>query len=141
VSRHASESVEASIRNAIQQGRAKQSELDCVKGANLDFTVDVYAKAIAAALSAEEIKQGVAFFSSPEGQGYLQYSRSLELKARGVPDSTPKADLNPAEYAATTGFLGKSAGKKLLEDRVLETPELRSNLARAMSGLIQKCRS
>jgi hypothetical protein len=132
--------IEASVQKAIQQGYAKPGELDCMKAANFDFVVEVYSRAIASALSAEEVKQAIAFFSSPAGQAYTRYSRSLELKARGVPDANPKTELTDAEQSATMKFLEKSAGKKLLEQHAIETPELRASLTREVSALVQKCR-
>jgi hypothetical protein len=132
--------IEASVQKAIQQGYAKPRELDCMKAANFDFVVEAYSGAIASALSAEEIKQAIAFFSSPAGQAYTRYSRSLELKARGIPDANPKTELTAAEQDAAMKFIAKSAGKKLLEDRVIETPALKSSLTRGVSALVEKCR-
>jgi hypothetical protein len=132
--------IEASVKKAIQQGHAKPGELDCMKAANFDFVVEVYSKAIAAALSAEEIKHATAFFSSPEGQAYTRYSRSLELKGRGVPEANPKTELTAAEQSATMKFLENSAGKKLLEQHAIETPEVRASLTREVSALVVKCR-
>jgi hypothetical protein len=131
--------IEASIQKAILQGRSTQKELDCMKASNLDFAADAYATAMATALSPEETKQAIAYFSSPEGRAYLRYSRSMELKQRGIPDADPKSDLTDAETRATQKFLEKSAGKKLLEDRVLETPEVRAALTRGVIALKSRC--
>jgi hypothetical protein len=131
--------IEASLQKAILQGRSTQKELDCVKGSSVDFAADAYATAMASALSADETKQAIAFFSSPEGREYLRYSRSLELKQRGIPDADPKPELTDTETRAAQKFMEKSAGKKLLEDRVLETPEVRAALARGVIALRNKC--
>lgn len=131
--------IEASVQKAIQDGRSTQKELDCVKAANMDFAVDAYAAAIETALTPAEINRALVFFASAEGRGYLKYSRTQELQARGIADAEPKTDLTPAEYRATTSFLDSSAGKKLLEAHVLETSELKSALARSLMALVNRC--
>lgn len=130
--------IEASIKKGIEQGKATEKVLECSRTQDLAFVSDAYAQAIDSALSAEDMKLATEFFSSPAGKAYLEYSRTLELSQRGISDPNPKK-LSAAEERATRKFLGTSAGKKLLEDRVLETPELRSNLTRGMVELIQKC--
>lgn len=130
--------IEASIQKAIEQGNATEKELGCTKSDDLAFVSEAYARAIDAALSAEEMQVATDFFSSPEGKGYLEYSRSLEFKQRGITDPNPKT-LSTKEERAARKFLETTAGKKLLEDRVLETSQLRENLMRGMKDLITKC--
>jgi hypothetical protein len=130
--------IEASIQKGIEQGKATEKVLECSRTQDLAFVSDAYAQAIDAALSGEEMQVATEFFSSPAGKAYLEYSRSLEFKQKGIPDPNPKT-LSAAEERATRKFLGASAGKKLLEDRVLETPQLRASLTRGMSDLISKC--
>ena len=130
--------IEASIQNAIKQGKSTEKVLECSRADELAFTTNAYAEAIAAALSADEIQQATTFFASPAGKAYLEYSRSLEFQQRGIPDAKPRK-LSGAEERATRKFLQASAGKKLLEDRVLETPQLRAALTRGMVELVSKC--
>jgi len=130
---------EISLQKAVEQGRITQQEFDCTKASSLDFALDAYSAAIAAALSPSEIKQANAFFSSPAGHSYLRYSRSLELHQRGIPDVDPKLGLDKAESAATNKFIATSAGKKLIQDRVIETPELKTELARGFAALKTQC--
>ena len=130
---------EVSLQKAVEEGRISQQELDCTKAANLDFALDAYSAAIAAALSSSELKQANAFFSSPAGRGFGHYSRSLELRQRGIPNPDPKLELTPVETAAATKFLATSAGKKLIEDRVLETPQLKASLAQGFVALKAQC--
>lgn len=130
--------IEASIQEAIGKGKTTEKELACTRTHDLAFVADAYAQAIDASLSAEEMQVATEFFSSPNGKAYLEYSRSLEFSQRGIPDPNPRK-LNGAEERAALEFLETSAGKKLLEDRVLETSQLRSSLMRGMSELISKC--
>lgn len=130
--------IEASIRKGIEQGKATEKVLECSRTHDLAFVSDAYAQAIDAALSAEEMQVATEFFSSAAGKAYLEYSRSLELRQKGLPDANPKT-LAGAEERATRKFLATSAGKKILEDRALETPELRANLTRGMVELVSKC--
>jgi hypothetical protein len=130
--------IEASIQKGIEQGKATEKVLECSRAHDLAFVSDAYAQAIDAALSEEEMQVATEFFSSPAGKAYLEYSRSLEFKQKGIPDPNPKT-LSAAEERATRKFLAATAGKKLLEERVLETPQLRANLTRGMGDLISKC--
>jgi hypothetical protein len=131
--------LEASVQRDVQQGRFTQKVLDCVKTSNLDFATDTYAAAVAAALSPQEIKQAMAFFSSAEGRGYLKYSAAQELQARGL-SGGESVEMSPKEYSATSKFLDSNAGKKLLQDRVHETAELKASVARGMAALLGQCR-
>ena len=140
LSEHVRAGLEAGVRKAIEQGRSTQKELECTRGANLSFATDAYATAIAAALSPYEIKQAIAFFTTPEGGAYLKYSFGLELHQRGIRDQ-PRYELTAVEEREVLKFIDKSAGKKLLQDRVHETPELRASLIRGVSALVAQCRS
>jgi hypothetical protein len=130
---------ELSLQKAVEQGRVSQAELDCTKASNLDFAVDAYAAAIAAALSSSELKQANSFFSGAAGRAYAHYARSVELRQRGIPDPDPKLELTPAETAAATKFLATNAGRKLLRDRVMETPQLKASLAQGFVALKARC--
>jgi hypothetical protein len=130
--------IEASIQKGIEQGKATEKVLECSRAHDLAFVSDAYSQAIDSALSGEEMQLATEFFSSAAGKAYLEYSRSLEFKQRGIPDPNPKK-LSAAEERATRKFLAASAGKKLLEDRVLETSQLRASLTRGMVDLISTC--
>jgi hypothetical protein len=130
---------ELSLQKAVEQGRVSQQELDCTRASNLDFAIDAYSAAIAAALSSSELKQANVFFSGEAGRAYAHYARSVEMRQRGIPDPDPKLELTPAETAAATKFLATSAGKKLLQDRVMETPQLKASLAQGFVALKAKC--
>lgn len=131
--------IEASLQKAIAEGHSTQKELDCVRAADMSFAVDAYTSAIETSLTPAEIRQALAFYASAEGRGYLQYSRSQELQRRGVPVAQPKTDLTAAELRAMTTFLGTTAGKKLLEAHVLDTPDLKTSLARGLMALTNRC--
>jgi hypothetical protein len=141
VAEQAREGLLAGVQKAVEQGRATQKDLDCMKSSSLGYFADAYATAFASALSSQELKDASAFFSSPEGKAYLRFSRSLELKQRGVPDSDPKTDLSEKETSAIMKFMGSSAGKKLVQERSYETTEFRSALIRGTSALQSKCRA
>ncbi len=130
--------IEASIRKGIEQGKATEKVLECSRSHDLAFVSDAYAQAIDASLSADEMQVATEFFSSPAGKAYLEYSRTLELQQKGIADPNPKK-LSGAEERATRKFMETSAGKKILEDRVLETSQLRSNLTRGMIDLVSTC--
>jgi hypothetical protein len=107
----------------------------------MDFATDAYATAIATKLSREEIKEAIAFFKTSEGREYLRYTRSMSLQRRGIPDPDPKRELTTAENQAMTKFMGKSAGKKLLQDHVLDGPDLSRSLQVGMRDLYEHCNS
>jgi len=128
----------AGLDMSVQQGKITQQKADCIKSADLSFTTDLYATSIQATLSPAEIKDAIKFFSSPAGQGYIEYSRSLEFKQRGVPDPKPK-ELNDKETRATLAFMETSAGKKILDQQVLQSADLKSALMRGMFDVVRRC--
>jgi hypothetical protein len=127
---------EVLVQKRIQGGLAGQKELDCVRADDLAFAADAYASAIDASLSPEEIKDAVGFFSTPEGQAYLDYSRTLEMQQRGIPNPHPKGELTAAETRETLKFMERSARKKILDERVLESTELKWSLLNGVTGLV-----
>jgi hypothetical protein len=132
---------EALVQKRIQGGLAGQKELDCVRADDLAFAADAYASAIDASLSPEEIKDAVGFFSTPEGQAYLDYSRTLEMQQRGIPNPHPKGELTAAETRETLKFMERSAGKTILDERVLESTELKWSLLNGVTGLVDRCKT
>ena len=129
--------LETSVRKEMAEGSATQQELDCVRAAKLDFVLDVYARAILAKLSSDDITRAIAFYASKEGQGFLKYSIAQELR---TPEAAP-TELTPAEQAALTKFLRTSVGKKIIVGRVLETVESRTSIARGLLALTTKCQA
>ena len=137
VDQHARLRLETSVRKDMAEGSATQQELDCVRAAKLDFVLDVYARAILATLSSEDITRAIAFYASKEGQGFLKHSIAQELR---TPEAAP-TELTPAEQAALTKFLSTSVGKKILAGGVLETVESRTSIARGLLSLATKCQA
>jgi hypothetical protein len=135
VDQHAKLRLETSVRKDMEEGRATQQELDCVKAAKMDFVVDAYARAILATLSTEDITRALAFYASKEGRGFLKHSIDQELQQPGT------AELTAAEQSALTKFLSTAVGKKLLAGRVLDTVESRTSIARGLLSLTRKCQA
>ena len=137
VDQHARLRLETSVRKGMADGSATQQELDCVKAAKFDLVLDVYARAIMATLSSEDITRAIAFYASKEGQGFLKHSIAQELR---LPEAAA-TELTSAEQAALTKFLSTSVGKKILAGRVLETAESRTAIARGLLSLATKCQA
>jgi hypothetical protein len=125
---------------AIQKkGGDTTAELDCIRRTDVSFANDIYAAAFVKKLKPEEIDESVAFFSKPVGQWYLEYSAAMELQSRGVKVTVPSADISQEMYDDLSKFVDSPTGKKVLERREHETPELRSALAAKATPIVVAC--
>ena len=126
---------------AVQkQGGDTKAELDCVKSTDVSFANDIYAAAFVKKLTPDEIKESVAFFTKPVGQWYLEYSAAMELQSRGAKVTVPSADISQEMYDDLTKFVDGPTGKKVIERREHETPELRTALAAKATPIVFACK-
>jgi sulfur transfer complex TusBCD TusB component (DsrH family) len=129
----------AAVQSAMRSGRATEAELNCMKNERMAFANDVYAAGLTKALSQDELSVATDFFSSSAGKAFLKYSREQELKARGIQPSS-SGELSQDAYAGILKFMETSAGKKLVEQRLHETAELKESLASRAGPIILKCK-
>lgn len=126
---------------AVQkQGGDTKAEIDCVKRTDVSFANDIYAAAFVKKLTAAEIEESTTFFNKPVGQWYLEYSAAMELQSRGAKVTVPSADISQEMYDDLTKFVDSPTGKKVLERREHETPELRAALAAKATPIVLACK-
>lgn len=131
---------EAAIEGKTGGGRVGQAELECFKRTDFSFANDIYAAAFARTLTPGQIKEAVAFFNKPVGQWFLEHSAAIELQSRGVKTAAPSADISPEMYGDLEKFTSGATGKKLLEQREHETPELQNALGAKMVPIVIACK-
>jgi hypothetical protein len=140
VEKFVKEAFEAVVESNIKSGRATQAELNCIKRTDIPFANDVYASAMARALTQEEMSEALTFFNKPAGQWFLEYSKNLDFQARGLASSIPDVEMTEEMYADFAKFIRGTASKKLLETREHETPELKNALGAKIMPIFLRCK-
>jgi TonB family protein len=125
---------------AVAQKKAPENaaRIECFRNAQLKEVRDAYASAFFTALTGDELKEALAFFSSPAGRNYAASGHWHQSIATGVVAPKPPS-LTDDEYTAASTFLATSAGNKLIHKEPLKADELEEDVTVRLRPLIYRC--
>jgi hypothetical protein len=132
--------MQLSIADAEAQGKVSHKAALCVKSVEYFQFLPAFNSLLQESLSSLELTQSDQFFSSSAGikyarQGLIQvYTNTGHTNQETIPTLTGK-ELNDVE-----AFSRSSAGTKLINERVLESPDARKLISARIKEIFQSCR-
>lgn len=127
------------LQRGAREGSVSAKALDCVKKLDRTTFAPVYVQVVAANLTAPEMASSAAFFESAPGRKYIESGIFQLYQAVAIAAPDPEPILSDADLQAITAFSHTSAGKKLLVDRILDTPETRAAIGARIQQLLISC--
>jgi len=120
-------------------GKTSPKTLDCVSKLDRTTFAPVFAQAIAANMSAQEIASSTAFFESAPGRKYIDSGIYQLYDAVGFTSPDPEPSVSEADMQAVTAFSRTSAGDKLLVRRIFDSPEIRGAIGARIQQVLNGC--
>ena len=127
------------VAAAQEKSPGNAARIECFRNAELKAVRDAYASAFFTALTEAELKEALAFFSSPAGRRYAASGHWHQSITTGVVTTQKPSSLTDDEYAAASTFLATSAGNKLIHKELLKADELEEDVTTRLHPLIYKC--
>jgi hypothetical protein len=101
-------------------------QLTCVKAASVSPMVGANAVAIQKSLTKDEVAGAQKFYTSTEGQAYLNKQGTTTA-------------LTSTETSAVNAFLASTAGQKLVKNRSYVTADLNTELSNELTQVVKGC--
>jgi len=127
------------LQRGIRDGKGSPKTLECVSKLERTTFAPVFAQAIAANLSAQEIASSTAFFESAPGRKYIDSGIYQLYDAVGFTSPDPEPKVSEADMQAVTAFSRTSAGDKLLVRRIFDSPEIRGAIGARIQQVLNGC--
>ncbi|HYL19126.1 MAG TPA: hypothetical protein VEV20_10605 [Burkholderiales bacterium] len=127
------------LQRGIRDGKTSPKTLDCVSKLDRSTFAPVFAQAIAANMSAQEIASATAFFESAPGRKYIDSGIYQLYDAVGFSSPDPEPSVSEADMQAVTAFSRTSAGDKLLVRRIFDSPEIRGAIGARIQQVLNGC--
>ena len=133
--------MQLSIERNMKTGRIGQAQYNCLRSIGQDRLRSVVSDILAFSLNESELQEAESFLSSPSGRLYAKQG-VLEVYARvGAPAPEPFPELSSADRTAIAAFSATSAGRKLIDEAVLESPIQTRAIGAEIRMLIEPCRT
>ncbi len=87
-----------------------------------------------------ELEAAERFFSTESGRAYAKQGLAGVYTAVGSVPPEPVPQLSSSDQVAIAQFSASTAGKRLIHDKALESPEARQKLAAAIRSAAEPCR-
>ena len=127
------------LQRGIRDGKGSAKTLECVSKLDRSTFAPVFAQAIAANLSAQEMASSIAFFESASGRKYIDSGIYQLYDAVGFTSPDPEPKVSEADMQAVTTFSRTSAGDKLLVRRIFDSPEIRAAIGARIQQVLNGC--
>ena len=127
------------LQRGIRDGKTSAKTLDCVSKLDRSTFAPVFAQAIAANLSAQEIAASTAFFESAPGRTYIDSGIYQLYDAVGFTSPDPEPNVTQADLNAVTAFSRTPAGDKLLVRRIFDSAEIRAAVGARIQQVLNGC--
>jgi len=127
------------LQRGIHDGKTSPKTLECVSKLDRGTFSPVFAQAVDANLSAQEVASATAFFESGPGRKYIDSGIFQLYDAVGVTSPNPEPIVSERDREAVTAFSRTSAGDKLLVKRIFDSVELRSAISARIQQVLNGC--
>jgi hypothetical protein len=129
--------VKASVRDGARQGKVPPDQLQCMERLSPADLTEVLTGIVSSTLSASEIAETDAFYSTAVGRKSVQIGVDQLRQKFGDATVGPIQPFTAEDEAATRKFSETPAGKKLFVDKVLQTgPAMGALRARILSLMV-----
>jgi hypothetical protein len=127
------------LQRGIRDGKTSPKMLECVSKLDRMTFAPVFAQAIAATMSAQEIASSTAFFESAPGRKYIDSGIYQLYDAVGFTSPDPEPKVSEADMQAVTTFSRTPAGDKLLVRRIFDSAEIRGAIGARIQQVLNGC--
>ncbi|MFZ6777129.1 DUF2059 domain-containing protein [Undibacterium sp. Ji83W] len=133
--------MQLSVRHGYQLGKTNEQVVNCANALKKDEFIPVFHALFEQEFNAEERKEAEAFYSSAVGRKSAKYALLQIYVVVGVTPPEPMPRFDDADIKRNDQFVATNAGKKLIYDKVLETPSSKKLITGRIQQLIKQCQA
>lgn len=130
--------MQLSIRNQFKNGKATEDALNCINNLEYGSFFTVVDDIFNSELNFQERQQANAFYSGSTGKNIQSYTNEQLYKYAGFEPNT-QIILSNSDIDQYASFGQTSAGQKLLNQKVMESPSAIKKIGRRIMELLKAC--
>ena len=132
--------MQLSVKHAEAQGKVSLAIARCIYELSDDSFTPVFTRLLINNLTQEEIAVAEAFAGTTTGRKYAKLGLLQIYLVVGERSPEPLPSFTPNELASIEAFRATSAGNKLVDQKVLESPASRAVHGQQIQELLRGCR-